>query len=167
VPPRRETDRFAMAKGRVTWWGLAILILSAFVFWVLGIVNGAFVVSGRVIVCGDGCGRRPGRADGENLRWSDPFAVCRYDLFPLHDFGGGRHQCSRYGFDAASDLWSRLWQRHPFCETGCLCHRQALCCDVGLEYLSLEPGGYRHPYTRTKGSQDILELCSDILQQMS
>jgi hypothetical protein len=108
VPPRRETDRFAMAKGRVTWWGLAILISSAFVFWVLGIVNGAFVVSGRVIVCGDGCGRRPGRADGENLRWSDPFAVCRYVLFPLHDVDSGRHQCSRYGFDAASDLWSRL-----------------------------------------------------------
>jgi hypothetical protein len=31
----------------------------------------------------------------------------------------------------------------------------------------LESGDYRHPYTRTKGSQAILELCLDMLQQMS
>jgi hypothetical protein len=97
-----------MAKGRVTWWGLAILILSAFVFRVLAIVNDAFVVSGRVIVFCDGCGRRPCRADDENLRSSDSFGVCRYVPVPLHDVGSGRRQCSRYGFDAASDLWCHL-----------------------------------------------------------
>jgi hypothetical protein len=138
--------------------------LIASVSWVLGIVNGVFVVSGRVIVFCDGCGRRPCRADGENHRSSGSFGVCRYDSCPLHDVGSGRHQCSRYGFDAASDLWYHLRRHLPFCETGRPCHLQALCCDVKVGYLSLKFADHRYPYARTKGSQASLEICSDRLQ---
>lgn len=114
---------------------MAISRLSVSVFWTLVTVNGVFAVNGRAIVSCGGRDARFCRADDESLQPSDPFGAYRYGFSPHRGVGSDHHQCSNYGFDAASDLWSRLWQHPPFCENFRVCPLQALRCDAELEGL--------------------------------
>jgi hypothetical protein len=95
---------------------VAISTLSACVAWNLEIVIAAFALSGRAIVFYDGCGRRLCHVCGESLQLSDPCGVCRCGLCLRLDVDSDHRHCLDSGFDAAFDLWSRLWSHHPFCE---------------------------------------------------
>lgn len=118
-----------MVKGHVTLWKVATSTLSACAFLTLVTVNG------RAIVSCAGHGRRFCRDDDVNLRQSDPFGACRHDFSSHRGVGSDHHQCSNYGFDAASDLWPRLWEHPPFSENFRVYPLQALCFDVELKHL--------------------------------
>ena len=85
---------------------------------------GAFALSGHAIVFCDGCGRHLCRVD-ESPQASDVCDVCRCGLCLHLDVDNDHRHCLHCDFDAAFDLWSRLWSHPPFCEVFRLYNPQA------------------------------------------
>jgi len=116
---------------------VAISTLSACVAWNLETVIAALALSGRATSFCDGRGRRFCHARDASLQLSDPCGVCRCGLCLRLDVDSDYRHCSDSGFDAAFDLWSRLWSHHPFCGAFRLCNPRASFLDGICGSLSL------------------------------